>query len=121
MSNRFIEFTDSLCKSPAIRQDPQLLRHSLIATSKILDLAQRVNMNLNNDDDYVGNSDAVLNVSTRDISEISHPRGPAASGTAMSISSQMLAQHFEFEAGIRTWNTQCVSLSYIVCSQLTLY
>lgn len=50
ISNQFVEFTDYLCQSTAIRQDQQLLRHSLIATSKILDLAQQANLNLNSED-----------------------------------------------------------------------
>lgn len=106
MSNHFIELTDSLCRSHAIHQDPQLLRHSLTATSRILDLAQQVNLPMKTEDGSGGISDTGTNIPVIEVNEIPNPRDRAVSGTANNIPLQMLlTKNSDSELGIRARHT----------------
>jgi hypothetical protein len=106
ISNQFIEFTDSLCRSQAIRQDPQLLRHSVLATSRILNLAQQVNPINKGGDGLGGNYDVTLNVPIGAISEISSSNDHAASGVGTTKASRISAEYFEFGSGLGSHHTQ---------------
>jgi hypothetical protein len=110
MSNRFIEFTDSLCRPQSIRHDPQLLRHFVLATSKIVDLAQQINPNIKGEDRPGGNSNVILKFPVRAISEISSSNDHVAFGVGITKASQTPAEHFEFGYRFGSHHTQYVHI-----------
>lgn len=116
MSNQFVEFIDYLCQSSAIREDRQLLRRSLIATSKVLDLAQQANLDSNSENELAGESEAGPNGSARRRNKSPSPRGYEATGNAKHNTNETPSQQIELQASIRGRTTE-----YVIAIFSTLY
>jgi hypothetical protein len=111
ISNQFVEFTDYLCQSSAIRQDQQLLRHSLVATSKILDLAQQANLNLNSEDGLAGESEAGPGVSASHRNKSPTPCGHEVAVTIKSKTNELSSQQIELQASTRARTPEYVTVN----------
>jgi hypothetical protein len=117
ISNQFVEFTDYLCQSTAVRQDQQLLRHSLIATSKILDLAQQANLNLNSEDGLARESEASPDVSASHKNKNPSPSGHEAVGTTKDKTNELSSQQIELQASTGARTPEYVTANPLLCSQ----
>lgn len=111
ISNQFVEFTDYLCQSSAIRQDQQLLRRSLIATSKILDLAQQANLDLNSEGGLARESDAGPDVSAGHRNESPSLWGHEVGRPAKSKTNELSSQQIELQASTRARTPEYVTVN----------
>jgi hypothetical protein len=82
----------------------------VLATSKILDLAQQINPNIKGEDRPGGNSDVILKIPVTAISEIPSSNDHAASGVGTTKASQTPAEHFEFGSRLGSHHTQYVHI-----------
>lgn len=121
MSNHFIELTDSLCRSPAIHQDRQLLQDSLSATSKVLDLAQQANLHPEDDNDLDIDSNATLNTSSREKSAITELTDAAVAVPVLENQNQIQAKGFEVKTDSSMRNAEYESIIPCVSTMLTMY